>query len=128
MLQGMLYPKLDASKRTLISKGISMIPGVGDISDSATQILIASAELTRNCLGIAGMIGLLLLVSIPMIKLLVYGLGMKVTSSVLVILGEKKISELVSDMGDAQLFFLRLLFCEAALIMISLAVIAMGTR
>jgi len=127
-LQGMLYPKIDESKRTVLKKGIGLIPGVGELSDSATQIVIASAELLRNCLGITGAVGLLVLVAVPFLKLFCMGIGMKFCASFLEIIGEKKISNLSAAVGNVQLYFVRILLCEVVLFLLSFAVIALCTN
>lgn len=128
LIQGMLYPKLDGNKRSLVMKGIAMIPGIGDVSEGASGILIASAELTRNCIGIAGGIGLFVLVLIPIAKIAVSGAGMKLLSSVLEIIGEHTISDVMNKIGTAHFYFIRLLFCETVLILLSFAVIALCTN
>lgn len=128
LIQGLLYPKLDGSKRSLVTKGIAMLPGIGEISDQAAQILIASAELTRNCLGIVGGIGLLILVFLPLAKLFLLGVGMKLCASFLEMLGEKRISELTGKMGNVELYFVRLMFCGTVLLLLSFAVIAFSTN
>jgi stage III sporulation protein AE len=127
-IQGMLYPKLDGSKRSLVMKGIGMIPGIGEVSESASEVLIASAELTRNCLGIAGGISLILLAALPILKLTVSGAGMKLLGSVLEMVGEHKISALTNRIGTAQFYFVRMMLCEAGILLLSFAVIALCTN
>ena len=128
LIQGMLYPKLDGTKRSVVMKGIAMIPGVGELSESASEVLIASAELTRNCLGIVGGAGLLLLVAFPITKLCLAGAGMKLLGSVLEMIGEHRISGFTAKIGTAQFYFVRLLFCELGLLLLAFAVIALCTN
>lgn len=128
MIQGMLYPKLDGTKRSMLMKGITLIPGIGEVSESTSQVLIASAELTKNCFGIVGGIGLILLVAFPLLKIMIAGAGMKLLGSLLEILGEHNISELSSKIGTAQFYYVRLLLCEAGLLLTAFAVISLCTN
>ncbi len=126
-LQGSLYPKLDANRRNLLIKGVGMIPGIGDISENASSILIGALQLTKSCLGIAGAAGILLLLIVPILKVGAAGVGMKLIGSLLQMLGEKRISEIADQIGTAKFCFVRLLLCEAGILLISLAVIALCT-
>ena len=126
-LQGSLSPKLDANRRNLLIKGIGMIPGIGDISDNASSILIGAVQLTESCLGIAGAAGILLLLIVPALKAGAAGIGMKLLGSVLQMLGEHRISGISDQIGTAQFYFVRLMLCEAGILLVSFAVIALCT-
>lgn len=125
LIHGMLFTKIDVNKRNLYLKGIEMIPGIGDVSEQTAKVIIGSAELTRNCLGVTGILLLGFIVIKPMIQLIVLGAGLKGLGSILEMVGEKKISSVTSEIGGAQFMFVRLLACEAGILILALSIISL---
>ena len=50
--RNLISPALDSLRRTVIGKTASAIPVVGDAIDSVTEMVIGSAVLIRNCVGL----------------------------------------------------------------------------
>lgn len=69
MIQGLLTPAADAFRKLTVSKGIEMIPGIGDAGSSVTDMVLGSAMLIKNGIGAAALVVLLLLCLIPLAKL-----------------------------------------------------------
>ncbi len=69
MIQGLLTPAADAFRKLTVSKGIEMIPGIGDAGSSVTDMVLGSAMLIKNGIGAAALVVLLLLCVIPLAKL-----------------------------------------------------------
>lgn len=57
MIQGLLTPAADAFRKLTVSKGIEMIPGIGDAGSSVTDMVLGSAMLIKKwdrCGGTGG--------------------------------------------------------------------------
>lgn len=52
ILRNMLAPALDSLKRSALGRAAETIPGIGNMVGSAAEVLLASAVLIKNCLGI----------------------------------------------------------------------------
>lgn len=52
ILRNMLAPALDTLKRSALGRAAETIPGIGNLVGSAAEVLLASAVLIKNCLGI----------------------------------------------------------------------------
>ncbi len=52
ILKNMLAPAMDTLKRSALGKAAEAIPGIGSAIGGAAQVLLASAVLIRNCMGI----------------------------------------------------------------------------
>ena len=73
VLQSMITPVLENLKLGTASKVLSAIPGLGGLAEGTTQLLLGSAVLIKNGLGVAAILLLLLLCAVPLLKLFVYG-------------------------------------------------------
>ena len=73
MLQSMVAPALDAWKRTAAQKAIAAIPGLGDLAEGTAQVLLGSAVLVKNSLGMFVGILLAVLLVVPLLKIAAYG-------------------------------------------------------
>ncbi len=68
VLQSMVAPALDAWKRTAAQKAIAAIPGLGDLAEGTAQVLLGSAVLVKNSLGMFVGILLAVLLVVPLLK------------------------------------------------------------
>ena len=66
VLQSMVAPALDAWKRTAAQKAIAAIPGLGDLAEGTAQVLLGSAVLVKNSLGMFVGILLAVLLVVPL--------------------------------------------------------------
>ena len=60
-LQGIISPVIDSLKSTAFSRVAEMIPGIGNIAGSVTDVLLGSAVLIKNGIGAVALIVILLL-------------------------------------------------------------------
>ena len=54
IVQGILNPSMDAVKRSAFTKGAEMVPGIGDIFGGVTDVVLGTAVLIKNGIGMAG--------------------------------------------------------------------------
>ena len=75
----MVAPALDAWKRTAAQKAIAAIPGLGDLAEGTAQVLLGSAVLVKNSLGMFVGILLAVLLVVPLLKIAAYGVAVSYT-------------------------------------------------
>jgi stage III sporulation protein AE len=73
----------------------SYVPILGGYLSEGFDLVLASCILIKNAVGLTGLIILFLTVLTPLIKVLVLIFGLRIASSILEPLGEKRISELL---------------------------------
>jgi stage III sporulation protein AE len=127
-IQGMIAPVIDSVKKGVLTKAVSMIPGMGGITDSVTEVVMGSAILVKNGIGIAGLMILVLACMSPLLKLLVFYLMYKGTAAVLSPIAHKNITEGISEVGDGTILLLRAVMTALILFIITLAIIMMTTN
>ena len=60
VVKGLVAPVVDTLKRSLIGKAAGALPGVGNAVNMVTELVVTSAVLVRNCLGVMILIAFVL--------------------------------------------------------------------
>lgn len=82
-LTGIITPSLDSTGQKAIGKAIGMLPGIGDISDGISGIVISGANVLKNTLGVGIMLIVVMVIVIPVIRVLMCGVGIKIMAAML---------------------------------------------
>lgn len=96
-IQSLILPVLDGIKKEGVYHLIDTIPGVGDAAKGAFRLWLSSAIIIKNSVGVAGCIILLFLTLIPLIKIGVVWVSLRVISALLGMVSEKKIISCLND-------------------------------
>ena len=99
MIQGLLTPAADAFRKLTVSKGIEMIPGIGDAGSSVTDMVLGSAMLIKNGIGAAALVVLLLLCLIPLAKLGIMMAAYYLLAAVLQPISDERITGCLAGVG-----------------------------
>lgn len=124
MIHSMLTPAIDNLNTKLVQKSVGMIPGLGDVSDSVTEVFFGSALLIKNSLGALALIVLILLCMFPLAKLFCIGGALKLAGAVVGVVGEKKQAKLIDQMGNGSFHMFQITLCTMVMFFISIALIA----
>ena len=119
LLQSMVTPVLEQLKLN----ALSAIPGLGGLAEGTAQLLIGSAVLVKNGLGVAAFLLLLALCIVPFAKLLLYAGILKLCAALLGMTADKRITGCVNKAGDGLLLLLRISFTACACFLIMFAII-----
>lgn len=107
MMQSMIVPLADRVKGETIYKAVELIPGIGEVSEGALRIWLGSAILIKNSIGIVGCIMLLMVSLIPILKIFVTAVLLKVTAALLSMVGDKKMITCTNQVGDGVFMILQ---------------------
>ncbi len=121
MIQGVISPAADAVRNTAVSQGLEMVPGVGDISSSVTDMLLGSAMLIKNGIGAAALTALILLCLIPLTKLAIIMAAYYVLAAVLQPVSDERITDCLSGMGNGVRLLLKTVFTMLVLFLLTIA-------
>lgn len=127
MIQGLITPAVDAFHKTTISKGMEMVPGLGDIGSSTTELVLGSAMLIKNGIGAAALLILLFLCVVPLVKLLVFMLVYYVLAAVLQPVSDERISGCLVGMATGMKMLFQTVFTVMVLFMLSIALTTAAT-
>lgn len=129
ILQSMITPVIDGLQTTFVKKTISVIPGIGNIADSVTEVLLGSALLIKNSVGIVLLLLLIGICVVPILKIFLIAFLMKASSALISIVCDKRITNCTDRVGEGGMLLARLVTTATTLFIIMIAmVIMMSTK
>ena len=126
VIQNMISPAVDSLKRDVIRKTATAIPAVGNAIDGVTEVALGTAVLIRNCIGVVGILVLLLLGLPPIIRLGVTTLIYKLLAAVVQPVADKRMTGCLSTMGEGCRLLLRVLLTVELLSLITIAILSVS--
>lgn len=128
LFQSMITPVLDSLRTSAVKKAIAVIPGIGDLAEGVTEMVLGSAVLIKNSIGVFLLLLLLAVCFIPLIKLLVIACMIKGSAALVGIVSDKRITGCTDHVGDGSLLLFRTAFTSVALFIITIAIVAYTTN
>ena len=123
VIQGILSPAIDQVKRSVWTKGAEMLPGIGDAIGGVTEVVLGTAVLIKNAVGMAGAV---LSVGICLLPILNMGV-LTILAAVVQPISDKRIVEVLSSMGNACRMLFSIIFTTSILFLVTIAVTAAST-
>lgn len=127
-LQGIISPVIDSLKSTAFSRVAEMIPGIGNIAGSVTDVLLGSAVLIKNGIGAAALIVILLLCMAPLLKLGILVVILELSAALIQPVSDKRMTGCVAGVGDGIKLLFRAVFTVAILFIITIVVVTVSVR
>ncbi len=124
LFQSIILPAVDSLKNTTLQKAIGAIPGIGDAADGITQIIMGSAVLIKNSIGVIILILLLFLCAVPILKIMMLAWTFKGCAALMGMVGDKRVCECTDHIGEGGLMLLKTTLTVLALFMIVVAIAA----
>lgn len=124
LVQAVIVPALDGLKITAFKKTLAAIPGAGGIASGMTDLVLGSAVLIKNSMGVMFLILLLVVCAVPLCKLFVTGVFMKLGAALTGIVSDKRISGCADKVGEGCFLLVKCLFTSIALFLTVISVVA----
>ncbi len=128
IFQALITPVVDSARNSVLRKFISAIPGVGAAAEGVTDLILGSAVVIRNGIGVVLLLLLLLLCVIPLIKIGVIAGLLKCAAAFMGIVSDKRLTACADRTGNAGLLLLRTTGTAVLLFLIAIAVTATAGR
>ena len=123
-IERIISPAADQVKRSVWTKGVGMIPGIGDVVSGTSEVVLGSAVLLKNGVGIAGALLVTGVVMIPVINMGILTLLYKGTAALIQPVSDKRIVETISFTGEGYHMLLKTVLATTVLFLVTLAVAA----
>ena len=127
-IQGLLAPAVDSVKRSVLTRGVEAIPGVGDAIGGTAEVILGTAVVVKNGIGIAGVIICFALCVVPLVQAAVMVLMYKLAAAVLQPVSDKRLVGCIGGMADACQLLMRLIFTAGMLFLLTVAIVAAATN
>ena len=127
VIKGVIVPSVDKLERNAVLKAFGMLPG-GNTVKNVSDILLGSGMVLKNAIGIAGAVVVLLAVLLPVTKIAVIYLTLRIVSAFVQPLGDKRFSDGINIMAQTIGLMLRGIWCASFLFIISLTLMTLLAR
>lgn len=122
IFQSLIAPVVDSARNSALEKFISAIPGVGSAAGGIAELVLGSAVVIRNSVGVVLLLLLLLLCAAPLFKIALVSVTLKCAAAFMGIVSDKRITTCVDRTGNAGLLLLRTAGTAVVLFLIAIAV------
>ena len=127
LIQGLITPAVDSLKRGALSKGVEALPAIGDAIGGVTEVLLGTAVLMKNGIGVAGAIICILICAIPALQILAMTFLYKLVAALIQPVSDKRIVGCISAVGEGSRMLLKIVFMTGVLFLLTIAIVAATT-
>lgn len=127
-IQGLVLPKVDGVKTTLLQKSIQMIPGIGNSAEAVADIMAGSGMLIKNGIGTAAFLFLGITALIPIVKIGIFVLLYQFVNAILEPISDKRVVGSLSGICEGAKLLLHTVVTAAILFMITIAIVCAATN
>lgn len=128
LFQALVSPIVDSVQSTALKKAIASIPGAGGAVEGVLEIVLGSAVMIKNSVGVVLLILLLGLCALPLCKLFVTALLIKCAAALMGIVSDKRIASCANHAGDAGMLLFQTAGTAMILFFICLSIAAAATN
>lgn len=128
MFQALITPVVDSARNSALQKILYAIPGVGSAAGGVAELVLGSAVVIRNSIGLVLLLLLVLLCAVPLLKIAVTAGLIKCAAAFMGIVSDKRITTCADRTGDAGLLLLRTAGTAVLLFLIAIAVTMLQFR
>ncbi len=124
VMKSLIHPLADSVKYTMFQKTVAAIPGIGDVTDSVSRMLLGSALLIKNSIGIVSLILMILLVCAPLTKIFLLASMIKISGTCVSLFGDKRLTKCIDRVAEGGFLLLK---ATLGVVMIFFIMIALVT-
>ena len=128
IIRNLVAPVMDSVKRGLLSKAAGALPGVGNAVNMVTELVVTSAVLVRNCLGVVILVVFVLIGAGPMLHYGILSLLYRLLAAVAQPVSDQRMVRALGTMGEGCALLLRILFTAEVLCMLAFLVLMAGIQ
>lgn len=128
-IYGFAAPAIDvvSAKTAKFAVG-SLVPVVGRFLSDTLDTVVSASTMMKNAVGGAGIITMFSIISIPVVKIIVMQLMLRICSALIEPLTDKKISKLLSDISDTIAVVFGMVLAVLVLFIICISIIIGSTN
>lgn len=124
VVQGILAPVADSVRRSFITKTVEAIPGVGNTAGSVMDVVLGTAVLIKNGIGMAGAVIAAGICILPILKVLLLAFLYKMAAAVTQPVSDKRITSCIGNVSEGYEMLGKVMGTTGILFLITIAVVA----
>lgn len=126
--QSMITPAIDSVKATALQKTVSAIPGVGDVADGVVEVVLGSAVVIKNSIGLVMLLLLIAISAAPLLQIMITSCLLKTAAAFLGVVSDKRITACTDKVGNGSQLLFRTAGTSLLLFMITISIAAYTTN
>ncbi len=127
LIQGLIAPAVDSLRRGILQKGVEALPVIGDAIGGTAEVVLGTAVLMKNGIGVAGAIICMVICAVPILQIFGITFLYKVAAALIQPVSDSRIVGCVSAVGDGSRLLLKLVCMTGLLFLITIAIVAATT-
>ena len=127
VVQGLLAPAIDTLKRSALTRTAEVLPWVGNVMGGVTEVVLGTAVLIKNGIGMAGAVIAVAVCAVPLIQMLIMAFMYKLASALVQPVSDKRITGCISGISEGYEMLVQILFSVGVLFLLTIAVVAAST-
>jgi stage III sporulation protein AE len=127
IIQGMLAPAIDTLKRSALTKTAQAIPGIGNAIGGVTDVVLGTAVLIKNGIGMAGSVILISICAVPILQMAFMMLMYKLAAAIVQPVSDKRITGCISSVSEGYELLVKVVFSTGLLFLLTIAVVTATT-
>jgi stage III sporulation protein AE len=124
----MITPVIDSIKSGSVKKTVSILPGIGNLADGMMEVMMGSAVLIKNSIGMVFVIILLAICIVPLLKIFLIAGCLKFSAALMGIVSDKRITNCTDKVGEGSFMLFRATGSAMLLFLILIAIAAYTTN
>lgn len=122
-VQSLILPAVDSLKETAVNKAVTAVPGIGNLFGGVTSMVLGSAVLVKNAIGVSGMIVIAFLCLAPVCRLAVCALLYRAIAAVIQPISDKRLNACVAAVSDGAALLLKIMTAAGMLFFLTIAMV-----
>lgn len=128
IFQAVITPVIDSVKSSALQKVISAIPGIGNAADGVVEMVMGTAVIIKNSLGIVLLLLLLALCISPLLRILLIAGLLKAAAAFMGIVSDKRLTACTDKIGEGSMLLLRTAGTAMLLFLVTISIVATATN
>lgn len=127
MIQSLITPAIDNVSTGTVQKVVSLIPGIGTVTDTVTNMVIGSTILIKNSIGVAYTIIFLLACLSPLLKILCITIMLRGSAAIIGLVCDKRMVQCIEQVSIGSGMLVRTVINAMTMFLVITAVILFAT-
>ncbi len=128
VFQSMITPAIDSVKATALQKTLSAIPGIGNAAEGVVEVVLGSAVIIKNSIGLVLLLILLTVSAVPLLKIFLTACLLKAAAAFLGLVSDKRITACTDKVGSGSQLLFQTVGTSVLLFMITISIAAYTTN
>ena len=127
VVQGLLAPAIDTVKRSMLTRTAEALPWVGNAVGGVAEIVLGTAVLIKNGIGMAGAVIAVAVCAVPIIQMLILAFFYKLAAALVQPVSDKRITGCIGSVSEGYELLVKVIFSAGLLFLLTIAVVAAST-